>query len=55
MTNRLKSLDQDQIIEKALRLFVFAFVGLRLVYAGMVQLLPDEATYWVWSRRLAAS
>jgi hypothetical protein len=55
MTDRLRDLDQSQIIQKALRLMVFAFLGLRLVYAGMVQLLPDEATYWVWSRHLAAS
>src|SRR5690349_20075557 len=55
MTDRLKHLDQDQIIQKALRLMVFAFLGLRLVYAAMVQLLPDEATYWVWSRHQAAS
>src|SRR6185503_9399381 len=55
MTDRLRLLDQDRIIQKALRLMVFAFLGLRLVYAAMVQLLPDEATYWVWSRHLAAS
>jgi 4-amino-4-deoxy-L-arabinose transferase-like glycosyltransferase len=49
-----KDSDHVQAVAKVLRMLVLAFVGLRLVYAGMVQLLPDEATYWVWSRHPAA-
>ncbi len=47
--------DQAQDTQRLTRTMLLMFVGIRLVYAAMVQLLPDEATYWVWSRHLAAS
>lgn len=50
--NDRKPLDFDA---RLIRTLVLAFVGIRLVYAAMIQLVPDEATYWVWSRHLAAS
>lgn len=31
----------------------FASIGLRLEYARMRELVPDEAYYWVWSKHLA--
>ncbi|HXE52571.1 MAG TPA: glycosyltransferase family 39 protein [Tepidisphaeraceae bacterium] len=30
------------------------FLGIRLIYAAIVQLIPDEAFYWTWTRHLAA-
>jgi 4-amino-4-deoxy-L-arabinose transferase-like glycosyltransferase len=35
------------------KLLLFLLV-VRLAYAGMMELVPDEAFYWVWSRHLAA-
>ena len=43
---------EDQL--RFLRALVLAFIGIRFVYAAGLQLIPDEATYWVWSRHLAA-
>lgn len=39
----------------ALMLIGFAWLIVRLVYAGWRQLVPDEAYYWVWSRHLSMS
>jgi 4-amino-4-deoxy-L-arabinose transferase-like glycosyltransferase len=59
MTNLAKhtesDLDRTQSVQKLMRTFVLAFTGVASIYAAMVQLLPDEAAYWVWSRHLAAS
>ena len=43
---------EDQL--RFLRALVLAFIGIHFVYAAALQLIPDEATYWVWSRHLAA-
>lgn len=47
----------NPIASDALRFFrvlVLAAMGVRLLYAVVLQLAPDEAFYWVWSRHLAA-
>jgi 4-amino-4-deoxy-L-arabinose transferase-like glycosyltransferase len=49
-TKAMTAADQLRFI----RAIVLAFVGIRLMYAAALQLVPDEATYWVWSRHLAA-
>ena len=38
---------------QSFRTLVALLLGVRLLYAAMVQLVPDEAFYWVWSRHLA--
>ncbi|MFH1980554.1 MAG: glycosyltransferase family 39 protein [Pseudomonadota bacterium] len=48
----MKTIEEDQ------RLLVFAwawvalFTGIRFVYAGTFNLVPDETNYWQWSRYL---
>ena len=32
--------------------FLFALTALRLVYAGLTELSPDEAYYFLWSERM---
>ena len=36
------------------RVLLLVALGVRLLYGAVVQLAPDEAFYWVWSRHLAA-
>lgn len=48
--------EPNPITSEALRFFrvlALAMLGVRLLYAVLLQLAPDEAFYWVWSRHLA--
>ena len=38
---------------KFFRVLLLIALGMRLLYAALLQLAPDEAFYWVWSRHLA--
>jgi 4-amino-4-deoxy-L-arabinose transferase-like glycosyltransferase len=54
----VKSTSQDTAAPRPSRgtiiLLFAAATALRLWYAGVRQLVPDEAYYWLWSRHLAA-
>lgn len=40
-------------ILRLLRILLAVALGVRLIYSAVVELAPDEAYYWVWSRHLA--
>lgn len=38
---------------RLIRIFLALALGIRLIYSAGMELLPDEAYYWVWTRHLA--
>jgi 4-amino-4-deoxy-L-arabinose transferase-like glycosyltransferase len=38
---------------RLIRILLALALGLRLIYAAAIELVPDEAYYWLWSRHLA--
>lgn len=38
---------------RLIRISLALALGLRLIYAAMIELVPDESYYWLWSRHLA--
>lgn len=38
---------------RLIRILLALALGIRLIYSAAMELLPDEAYYWVWSRHLA--
>jgi 4-amino-4-deoxy-L-arabinose transferase-like glycosyltransferase len=38
---------------RLLRILLFVALGMRLIYAAAMELVPDESYYWLWTRHLA--
>ncbi|HEY2587964.1 MAG TPA: glycosyltransferase family 39 protein [Tepidisphaeraceae bacterium] len=48
----LASLEPEEKL-RLLRILLFVALGIRLIYAAAMELVPDESYYWLWTRHLA--